>query len=91
MGNRVRLFLEFDSEEACVEASRKVRSYRNDTKQIQILNRIVEWTDRGILLEGDQRHVGICVRQMGPEESTREVMTPVDRSGMDPRDATARG
>ena len=60
---------------------------RNDTKQIRILNRIVEWTDAGILYEGDQRHVEICIRQMGLEESAREVVTPVDRSVEDPRNA----
>ena len=46
---------------------------RNHKKQIRILNRIVEWTDAddGILYEGDQRHVEICIKHVGLEESTR--------------------
>ena len=37
---------------------------RNDSKQIRILNRIVEGTDEGIYYEGDQRHVEVCIKQM---------------------------
>lgn len=37
-----------------------------DTKQsIDILNRLVSWTDRGIELEGDPRHAEIIIREMG--------------------------
>ena len=53
------------------------------------MNRIVEWTDAGILYEGGRRHVEICIKQMGLEESTREVMTPVDRSTRDPGNANS--
>ena len=63
--------------------------WRNDKKQIRILTRIVERTDAGILHEEDQRHVEICIKQVGLEESTREVMTPVDRSAKDPRNANS--
>ena len=49
----------------------------------------MEWTDEGIFYEGDQRHVEICIKQMGLEESTREVMTPADRSTKDPRNANS--
>ena len=49
----------------------------------------MEWTDAGILYEGDQRHGQICIKQNGLEESTREVMKPVDRSVKDPRDANS--
>lgn len=42
---------------------------RSDKKQICILNRVVEWTDAGILREDAQRHVEICIKQMGPDES----------------------
>ena len=40
----------------------------------------MEWTDSGILYDSDHRHVEIHMKQMPLEESTREVMTPVDRS-----------
>ena len=39
----------------------------SDLKSIRILNRIVEWAEDGILYEADQRHVEICLREMGPE------------------------
>ena len=36
------------------------------TKQnIDILNRLVSWTNRGIELEGDPRHAEIIIREMG--------------------------
>ena len=62
---------------------------RNDKKQTRVLNSTVEWTDAGILCDGDQRHVETCIEQMGLEESTTEVTTPVDRSGKDPRNANS--
>ena len=49
------------------------------------MKRIVEWSDAGILNKRAQRHV----KQMGLEESTRDVMTPVDRSEKDPRNASS--
>ena len=64
---------------------------RNHTKELRVLNRTVEWTDAddGILYEGDQRHVEICIKQMGLEESTREVLTPADRSVKDARNTNS--
>ena len=62
---------------------------RNDKKQIRILSRIVEWTDAGILHDRDQRHIEMCIKQMALEESTREVITLVDRSAKDPRKANS--
>ena len=44
---------------------------------------------RGHPARGDQRPVEICIKQMGLEEWTREVMTPVDRSAQDPRNANS--
>ena len=37
----------------------------NDLKEMRILNRIVEWTETGIHYEGDQRHVEICIEELG--------------------------
>ena len=56
---------------------------------IRILNRIVEWGKQGILYEADQRHVEICLREMGIEESSREVATPCDKSLEDKKNANA--
>ena len=51
---------------------------------MRILNRIVEWTPEGILYEGDQRHVEICMQDLGLDQDSREVTTPVDKSEKKP-------
>ena len=50
-------------------------------KKKRLLNRIVEWTRDGITIEADQRHAEICIKEANLQESSREVTTPVDRSG----------
>ena len=35
-----------------------------DDKEIRILNRIITWTDEGILYEADQRHAEIIIMEM---------------------------
>ena len=46
-------------------------------KSIRILNRTVEWGKDGILYEADQRHVEICLREMGLDESSTRVKFPL--------------
>ena len=58
-----------------------------DSKQIRILNRIIEWTPEGLAYEGDQRHVEICFREVGIEENSRVVNTPTDKSINDPKNS----
>ena len=36
-----------------------------DTRSIRILNRIVEWTGKGLRYEADQRHAEIIVKELG--------------------------
>ena len=57
----------------------------SDTKEIRILNRIVTWTPAGITYEADQRHVEICLREVGLEESSKPISTPIHRSNKDPK------
>ena len=47
---------------------------------VRVLNRIATWTEEGIEYEGDQRHVEICVVELGLNEEIKEVVTPSDRS-----------
>ena len=47
---------------------------------MKILNRIVEWTPEGIYYEGDQRHVEICMAELGIDQESRSVTTPYDKS-----------
>ena len=61
----------------------------SDMKSIRILNRIVEWRKEGILYEADQRHVEICMKEMGLDESSREVTTPCDKSLDDVKNSNA--
>ena len=51
---------------------------KEDAKEIRILNRIVSWTKEGIEYEGDQRHVEICLRQLGLEKDSRTLSTPCE-------------
>ena len=46
----------------------------SDLQSIRILNRIVEWKEEGIVYEADQRHAEICLKEMGLDESSREVV-----------------
>ena len=48
---------------------------------------MLEWTKEGILYEGDQRHVEICLSEAGIEENSRIVNTPVDRSNKDAKNS----
>ena len=40
---------------------------RNVSHSITILNRLVTWTDRGIELEADTRHVDLLLNEVGCE------------------------
>ena len=48
----------------------------NNQKIMRVLNRIVEWTDRGIRYEADQRHAEIICRELGYNDNTKGVVTP---------------
>ena len=61
----------------------------SDLKEIRILNRIVTWTDRGITYEADQRHVEICLQEVGLEAHSKTISTPTDRSAKDSRNRSA--
>jgi len=39
-------------------------------QEVEILNKIIRWTDRGIELEADPRHAEIVVRELGLEGAT---------------------
>ena len=46
-----------------------------DDKSMTILNRCIEWTQKGIMYEADPRHVEILIKQMSLEE-TKPVVSP---------------
>ena len=48
---------------------------KHDTKAMTILNRIVEWTDAGITLEADPRHVDIVLKELGLEKGNGSDVT----------------
>ena len=52
---------------------------------MRILNRVVSWTPGGITYEADQRHVEICLQEVGLDESSKPISTPIDRSSKDPK------
>ena len=48
----------------------------NDDKTIRLLNRVFEWTERGILFEADQRHAEIIIKDNGLKLDSKGVVTP---------------
>ena len=57
-----------------------------DDKAIRLLNRIIQWTDEGILYEADQRHAEIIIRELGLHNSVKTVMTPGTKVDEGPED-----
>ena len=53
---------------------------------MRILNRIVTWTSEGIDYEGDQRHVEICMNNLGLMAESREVGTPIEKERGDTKE-----
>ena len=47
-----------------------------DDKEIRILNRIITWTEEGILYEADQRHAEIIIREMNLKSDSKTAVTP---------------
>ena len=57
--------------------SRGILGPDGDTGSIRILNRIVEWTGKGLRYEADQRHADIIVKELGLSGSrTKPVGSP---------------
>ena len=52
---------------------------------MRTLDRIVSWSNKGLTNDADRRHVEICLKEMGLDESTKTVSTPVGKSSKDPR------
>ena len=47
-----------------------------DDKHIRVLNRVVEWTSKGLRYEADQRHAEIVVRDAGLKEGSNGLGAP---------------
>ena len=45
----------------------------SDQKEMRILNRMVTWAEHGIEYEGDQRHVDICMQDLGLTDESRRI------------------
>lgn len=52
--------------------------HRTYEKSLRILNRIVEWTEEGIVYESDQRHADIIVRYLNLSQANG-VVTPGEK------------
>ena len=47
----------------------------HDLRSMTILNRIVEWTENGITLEADPRHVDLLLHELGLEKAKGSEVT----------------
>ena len=59
-----------------MEVKFQARLERGKPGAVRILNRIVTVTDKGFQYKADQRHAEIIMRDMGVDESAKEVATP---------------
>ena len=48
----------------------------HDLKTMRVLNRIVEWTPKGITYEADQRHAEIISQELGLKEKSKRGSDP---------------
>ena len=49
---------------------------RQDDKSIRVLNRVITWTNSGLLYEADQRHAELIVQQLRLSHHSKPVSTP---------------
>ena len=69
---RVEIKKHFETKEDIIGAG------EDQAKDITVLNRKIRWTDSGIEIEGDERHVDAIVKGLGIEEA--KVLTiPADK------------
>ena len=47
-----------------------------DDKAVRLLNRVFEWTPEGIVIEADQRHAELIVKDMGLASDSKGMSTP---------------
>ncbi len=52
-----------------------------DDKEATILNRTVRWTNEGVEWEADPKHAKIIMEEMGIEEESKGVRSPISREG----------
>ena len=64
------------SDRFTVKSRGRIGPEKEDLKAIRILNRILEWTDEGLVYEADQRHAEIIKDQMGMQDESKSVTTP---------------
>jgi hypothetical protein len=48
----------------------------DDDKSVRVLNRVVEWTEKGISYEPDQRHAELIIKGLAEEMSGHGLSTP---------------
>ena len=55
----------------------------NDQKEVRVLNRVIEWKDDMIIIEADQRHAELIIKDMGVKGG-RAAKIPGEKEKMDP-------
>jgi hypothetical protein len=64
------------AEEMDVKFRARLGPDEKDDKAVRILNRVVEWTQEGLIYEADQRHAELIVKDVGLKEGSKSVNTP---------------
>ena len=85
MGAITGMGLEGNKHHMSIKTQRKDRTCALRFERGDGTNRNVTWSDTVITFEADQRHVEICLKDVGVEETRKVVSTPIDRLSKDVR------
>ncbi len=78
--NQLNWFKENITNKFEVKFKARLGPEENDDKSVRVLNRVVEWNERGISYEPDQRHAEIIVRALTEINGTQRLSTPGRRT-----------
>ena len=78
--NQLNWFKENINNKFEVKFKARLGPEENDDKSVRVLNRVVEWNERGISYEPDQRHAEIIVRELTDINGMQRLSTPGRRT-----------
>ena len=72
----LKLFRNKISDKFEVKIRGRIGPSSTDEKAVRLLNRVFEWTPEGIMIEADQRHRELIVKDMGLALNSKGMSTP---------------
>ena len=53
---------------------------RGDLKSIKLFNRVIQWEDKGLVYEADQRHADMIIKMIGLTQDSKPLSSPGEKS-----------